>query len=294
MFLVGRKKSIHHPKAAPAGERAGFSRFDLLVTVTILGVIGGILYAFVFNTNTKRNLEVCREHQLTIGVGFADFIADNDNRLPYAHISTNAIRATWDFALRHYLSGGVLTTNTLFSIEARSRGQELAKVFRCPSDTIRRNQSTRARSYAMPRHQPSRKYWPPNKDCETGVGLYLMARFDEDNRLKLPPWRLETETNRLTFISTSMITDPGDTLMVAEKADAKNLLYGGGAFIKTTAEHLDTNLLSLASYHSGKLNYLMVDGHVEALSPEQTVGWKGKVGNDPGTHKGIWTIKAGD
>jgi hypothetical protein len=38
----------------------------------------------------------------------------------------------------------------------------------------------------------------------------------------------------------------------------------------------------------------MVDGHVEFLSPDQTVGATGEAGENPRKHLGMWTIRAKD
>ena len=48
--------------------------------------------------------------------------------------------------------------------------------------------------------------------------------------------------------------------------------------------------LTAANFHNGRFNYLLADGHVETLRPEQTLG----TGNNPGRQTGMWTILAGD
>jgi len=278
-------------------SNSAFTRLDLIIVILILSVLGGVLYAFGINTDARRNLQTCTANLERLGDGFTKYIADHHGALPYASIQTNGgSRATWDLALRHYLTDGALSTNTPFSLEARAAGQELAKFFRCPADTIPRDQGNRPRSYAMPMHRPHFKSWPPSADSETGVGLHLVIRHNDEGRLMLPKWRAKTETNRLTVITTDIITAPADTLLLTEKADSKNQLYNAGMnpLIKSTAEHLDTNQLATADYHAGRFNYLMIDGHVETLLPEQTVGWSGSTGTNSNRHKGIWTIKAGD
>jgi prepilin-type processing-associated H-X9-DG protein len=276
---------------------SAFTRLDLIIVILILSILGGILYAFGINTDSRRNLALCTANLRSIGAGFTGYVSDHNRALPYASIQTNGgSRATWDFALRYYLTDGALGTNSTFSLEARAQGQELAKMFRCPADTIPRDQGNRPRSYAMPFYLPNPKNWPPSSSSETGVGLQLAIRENEKGELMLPKWRQKTETNGLTVITTDIITAPSDTLLVTEKAQAGNQLYMGGMnpVIKSTAEHLDTNHLASIDYHGGRFNYLMIDGHVETLTPDETVGWSGTSGSAATSHKGIWTIKAGD
>jgi len=103
---------------------------------------------------------------------------------------------------------------------------------------------------------------------------------------------LKAETNGLAHINLDIVRDPADTMLATEKAAPNNQLYTLNATIRTTSEHVDG--IRLRNYHGGLINYLMVDGHVASLKPETTVGWQGQSGTNAATHKGIWTIKAGD
>lgn len=283
-YLMARSQ---HPWSA-------FTRFDFLLVIAILAVIGALFYVFVINTDAKQHLQVCLENQQKIGSAFTQFMEDNGDNLPHAAISTNQFpRSSWDFSLRYYLSDGAISTNTPFSLDARAKGQEVARYFRCPADEFRRVQAARPRSYAMPLHRPNRRDWPPTSESLSGVGLVMRINFDDEGNMKLPKWRLKTDTNQLTYINKSIITNPTDTLMVTERASEKNALYSLNSTIKTTAEHVDDSI-PLHQYHGGVINYLMVDGHAESLRPEQTVGWDGAAGTNVTSHRGIWTIKAGD
>jgi prepilin-type processing-associated H-X9-DG protein len=80
---------------------------------------------------------------------------------------------------------------------------------------------------------------------------------------------------------------PADTLLVTELIDPNNNL-GGIRQVTVLGASPQRRFFKDAgsNFHRGKFNYLMVDGHVESLSPLQTGSYDGSAG--------IWSLKKGD
>jgi prepilin-type processing-associated H-X9-DG protein len=93
-----------------------------------------------------------------------------------------------------------------------------------------------------------------------------------------------------------MISAPSQTLLLTENARPANILFSpSGATIAGPSQHVQARLIDIDHYHGGRINYLMIDGHVELLYPWESAGQ-----NDPNStvtrdfHPNIWTIRADD
>ena len=294
--MRGHRDIRVHPCQSVAKDQSAFTRTELVVVLAVIALIsvGAVLPWLAASQRQARETE-CQLNMRRIGGAFHQYAADHDDRIPYALVVYDKNRRfSWDFTLRYYLSDGLLGTNTPVTLDSRTRERALAGGYACPADTIKRTGANRKRSYAMPAHNMNRKNWPPGSDNATGIGLTLS--FGPDGTRIPPEWKYNHDnTNDLASFHLSKIPSPKDTLLLTEKAETNNIVYwGGGATLRTTAEHLNTNLLSAEEYHQVRFNYLMVDGHVEALLPGQTVGPLGEAGTNVGKHFGIWTVKQDD
>ena len=129
----------------------------------------------------------------------------------------------------------------------------------------------------MPAHDMLAEHWPPGASNGTGVGLWWAP--DAKGHAALEQ-RLSAD-GHAPAIRPEMIPAPAGTLLLTEQANTNNILFSGqGAAISGPSHHLNTRFIPPRRYHDGKFNYLMVDGHVEALQPNQKPG--------------IWTIRPGD
>jgi prepilin-type processing-associated H-X9-DG protein len=77
--------------------------------------------------------------------------------------------------------------------------------------------------------------------------------------------------------------------LLVERISIPNALWQTKfACIISAKEQFDAKTIDQNKFHGGKLNYLMLDGHVELLRPIQSGGHVG-AGN-----QGLWTIRPGD
>lgn len=265
----------------------------VVTLVALLGVTLGLF--FTKRARFQGRITACSRNLERIGRAMSEYAQEHEGSLPYARmVYSQRNQKTWDTLLKPYLKEDVPKTNGPVTLASRARDRELGPFFHCPSDTLRRSAGHLPRSYSMSHHDMRPKNWPPGPTNATGVGLGWS--FGPDGKKPPSPTVYNFEhTNQQASVKLSMIPEPKDTLLATEQIQTNNNLWAATrTTIRTTGEHLATNLISMSAFHGGKFNYLMVDGHVETLLPGQTVGPAGEVGTNAMKHDGIWTIKPGD
>jgi prepilin-type processing-associated H-X9-DG protein len=126
--------------------------------------------------------------------------------------------------------------------------------------------------------------WPPDENSSGGLGLYLDAKVIKKARETNPLMKSEV----LPAIKTSVVPTPSDTALLVERISILNALWQPKfACIISTREQFDAKTFTANEFHGGKMNYLMLDGHVELLLPAQSEGLVG-------TDGGVWTLRAED
>lgn len=273
-------------------QQLGFTRTELCVVLVVLFVGAGTVFPFIGQGGSKQGLMECKSNLGTLGRIFAAYGNDNDDALPYSSLRIGEEKSvSWDFTLRPYFMTTLIPEKELATkIDAREREEPIGRLLKCPSDAIVRPRTAAPRSYAMSR-QRHRDNPDDPIDERSGVGIVL--RLNSYSEIYPHP----TERDRHVAppkITTADLPAPGQTILVTEKAHISNVCYSWNAHIQTTREHVDPGELNADVYHDGFFNYLMVDGNVKSLKPEQTVGSAGSVGRDPKTHLGMWSIASGD
>lgn len=277
-------------------QRAAFTLAEMLVVIS--GVCLLLVLALVFS---KRRIiplsktQQCKANLSQIAKGFSMYELESDGKLPYSYIRyNNRKHTTWDTLLAPYIR------SSLGSAHGQKGSAAMpVNVMRCPSDTLScidwaAASNLHRRSYSMSEHDMQAGNWPPGPQNTTGMGLWW--NFGANGELRPDPAIYNYEnTNRQQSIRVSMLLVPSSIMLLGEQISSNNIAQlSTQATIATTAGHLDTNAIRLASFQTGRFNYLMVDGAVQFLTPEQSVGHIGKVGNNRKTHMGIWTLRPGD
>jgi len=240
--------------------------------------VTALLFVWLACTGASERVRTARcSHNLAmIGRALHNFANDHQNRLPPAAVVP--LNWTWDTILRPYLRTESVASNSAYA--ERQLQRTAAPRFHCPSDMLLREHP---RSYAMSRHDMRPENWPPGPDNATGVGLWWgkpeMTRVLENPSSGTPDQIAE----RLAMVKLNWLPAPADTLLLTELIDSDNKLWNPtGAGVLSQDQQMKAFPGGLAGFHHGRFNYLLVDGHVEALTPlNSAVG-------------GIWTIKAGD
>lgn len=283
----------------PRSRTAAFSRVELAVVVSLVVLLAGLAALLIRRVRSRSNPSVCADNLRQLGAALSIYTLGNDAKLPYASLIYNTRdQSTWDTLLSPILR--VEMRKAVGNPNVAAPAQSAVNQFlRCPSDTIpaaswAQKYKLHRRTYSITRHNMGPANWPPSATNTTGVGLSWTFGPRGTNPPSARIYNFEA-TNRQAAVKLGMILKPAETLLLAEHAWTNNIVgNGAGAWIDRTGDHVERALVPAEKYHNGRFNYLTVDGHVELLLPDQTVGPKGEVGEDPRKHGGMWTIRSDD
>ena len=255
----------------------GFTRTDAITLVGVVLLIAALVWVRFAGAGEKYRIFLCAHHMKKLGRAFAEYTQDHDGALPPAVVDDGTSSTSWDKEIAVYLEPELAKPNAPDATKAFEA--KIAPLFKCPSDRELHGGSL-ARSYSMPMYDINRVGWPPDDNSTGGLGLYLDSKTIEKAR--------EADSagsaDYMPAIKTSMVPDPADTALLVEHISILNALWATkNACISSTKEQFDAKTSFAAKdFHGGKMNYLMLDGHVELLTPAQSAGF---VGNG-----GVWTI----
>ena len=246
------------------GQRA-FCRTDLAAVIFAVAAATIFGTACLQQSRNSAGLARCVLNLRELGLATALYEADDDGRLPFAFIrfgNGHTDSVTWDALIFPYLEAG--QSNDISS-SAFDRKHALLK---CPEDLVERRdlEGSRgvARSYSMSRHDMNAANWPPGPSNRTGVGMWWSAGVSSG-------WsaltNATTSGGEAPVIKITAIPAPAKTLLLTEQMRATNLLFSDlGATIGPLDPQFESPTAA-SRVHGGKVNYLMVDGHVETSSP---------------------------
>ncbi len=267
------EKHTHFPHSlrSPASKRA-FSRIDLLAVVLVVLVVG-VRMGMTRSGESKR-IAQCAANLSHLGKAMHGYANENNDALPAAGMDLPGIKGSWDTKLFPYLAPGL-----------KPDSDELLDVapqfFVCPSDGAQH--PGLPRSYSMGGNDMSPEKWPPGRDSATGVGLW----WDKRTVLTLLDEDALDKPESFPVVSVHDVPAPSDTVLVTEFIGNDNILRSTRmTSVLGTSQQRQSLKDGGTNFHGGKFNYLMVDGHVEALSPLQTGSFDGTAG--------IWSLKKGN
>jgi prepilin-type processing-associated H-X9-DG protein len=281
MKLYSERNHVNWISGPQRRNIQAFSRLDLMVTVGVI-LFFGILFGYEY-TGEHARIARCASNLEMLGQAMHSYANDHNDELPAAVIDLGETHVSYDTKLFPYLKPSLGTATDGHA--EKQHAMALAHWFFCPSDPVQHNGIPR--SYAMAEHDMTLNDWPPGPDSYSGPGLFWDSFWTTNVLSADKAAKAALNPDLLPKIKLSDLPAPADTLLLTEYINRINDLQGmgyarvGSVNDQEAAFHGDSS-----SFHYGKFNYLMVDGHVEFLSGEET--------GSPGGRSGIWSIKPGD
>ena len=227
------------------------SLIEVLSVIAVIAVLVSILLSVVGSVRRKSRMISCASNMRQLGVAVQLYASDNQQELPFGYWieQDSGNFQVWDQMIKPYLA------------------EDMTGVLRCPSDHF------------------------SGEDADFPRRSYSMVRNGQSGVAKTGYMTV----NSPDVIRSMSIEDPGSTIMFTEFSSAQAAGDGSNNVIgKTACSVIDSPSQQLQKgngqhLHDGLLNYLFVDGHVECLAPEETIG-DGTM-DDP---LGMWTRDPAD
>jgi prepilin-type processing-associated H-X9-DG protein len=260
-------------------QLSGFTRPDAMTLVGASFLLGVFVWMGIIASGETRRTFICAHRMKALGHAFEEYTKDHSDSLPPAVVDDGTNSTSWDREIAPYLISK--SSSTALQGKSRLTEQEEASVatyFHCPSDKEPRG-GAKPRSYSMPMYDLNKVDWPPDENCQGGLGLYL----DAARLANLHKTQPNISVGSVPQIKVPMVPAPADTALLVERISIQNALWGTKfACTVSSKEQFDAKTFEAKDFHGGRMNYLMLDGHVELLSRAQSGGF---IGNG-----GIWTI----
>ena len=239
----------------PASGRSAFTIIELLVVISIIGILAGMLLPTLSGARTSAHDVRCKSNLKQIGAAFEMYLNANEGYYPCVRWG-NGAELRWPETLAPYIGG---------SVEDPTRGSEFAtgnkftnNVFKCPAIG-----SSAAQATSFPRGDYAR----------TGSYGYNWMTFG-------PPHPTTNNFGRKYPVRSTQIAAPSRTILVADSFGQKTLGADPHAFTLDPPEMLcgtgwgqrrglGTEPCPVDPRHDGKFNAVFADGHVESLTMQE-------------------------
>jgi prepilin-type processing-associated H-X9-DG protein len=249
-----------------------------LVVIAIIGILAGMLLPALAKARDKGRAVVCTSNLKQFGTALEMYAGDYNGWLPPACRASD--NTPWDTVISRYISNG-----RYLGVGSVAIANTWAKVWQCPMDRTphlyQDGQPSAPRSYSININMDDSGYSRMVAPVFNGLG---------------------------EGVSLASISDPSDTIMVAEHPKLYNNFgyvsqsgvacpdasYSPCSFCSSTEPYGQTTDSYSRPWHFGGWNYLFVDGHVQWLMPQKTLGSAAKSKGTLGCPFGLWTPSAND
>lgn len=297
-----------------------FSLIELLVVISVIAILVTLLQPSLKNAMSSAKVLACASNEKVMAS--YNFLYSNDNNdefVPSAKASgyfeKNVLSGhpanfwTYDEAFSAYDG-----SNLAFSENSKYYGRqgEVDRVeYRCPMEKQfsenRWQKGTHKRTYAMNRGNRGFGYGEESGQWHNNVrGISGVMGSHQNPDKTFRKWGMSKP------VKTFLVPSASTTFLMAEvrmdslthSANDGNSMgmssnggftYADSPFMQRSGQYGLTIIDENPAWHEGRWNYLFVDGHVELLYPEDTVGTNGGMGDTNQTQsEGMWTRDPND
>ncbi|MDR3707420.1 MAG: DUF1559 domain-containing protein [Capsulimonadaceae bacterium] len=246
-------------------KRVGFTLIELLVVIGIIAILAAILFPVFATAREKARQTSCASNEKQLGLGFLQYIQDNDDTYPNGIVSWGTPTANWTCQVYPYVKS--------------------TAVFTCPSDTTNANQwGPEVTSYAI---NYDLSMW---SSTPAGFGNPPHVTSVQQSYLNAPSRTIEIIEVRGIQDGTNIVNwdTAGDSLTTSGFDYDQGIIDSSGAnhsigpgetnysagwnSAYVTGPFANTQKASgrfLTVRHTIGTNYLFCDGHVKLLSGSQ-------------------------
>jgi prepilin-type N-terminal cleavage/methylation domain-containing protein/prepilin-type processing-associated H-X9-DG protein len=286
-----------------------FTLIELVVVVAVLSILAALLLPALAGAKADTARAICQSNLRQLGTGMRLFEQDHDEMFPPAAFVGLGGQISWDSYIHRYIGG------TASDAELSSGGlpdSDTPRMVICPADPDRTINwasyiGAGRRTYAMVGNWQylQASIYSNNKAYDLSLGTQLGVGVYWSDPTVPVSWDAKS-------FKTSAVKDPAGTILLVEQSDNMNIAADEWPCVSLgvmDAQHAGmlgqidpaaslpdqdaSQGVNMGKFlyrnHGYRFNYLMHDGHVQALTTNATIG--------AGTllaPKGMWTVMAGD